>query len=672
MTDPRYASLFEPVPIGPKTAPNRFWCAPHSSGHGWQEANGSIAYRAMKAEGGWGTVIHAITEIAPDSDMGNHMIERLWDDADIPRHAAIAEAIQSHGALAGVELAHGGMRARNYHSGLPVPGPTERRILRPEVPMHSRPMDLADIRAFRTTHKAAARRAKQAGYDILYVYAAHDLSLLSHFLHPRYNDRSDEYGGSLENRMRLLREVLEDTLEIAAGRCAVVLRFSVAEPDRPDGLTADGEGRDVVEALAEMPDAWDVNLAGWPADSQTARFSDEGYQLPFTDFVKTVTSKPVIGVGRFTSADLMASVVTRERLDFIGGARAAIADPFLPKKIRDNRMEEIRECIGCNICVSMDSYGVPLRCTQNPTTAEEFRRNWHPENVTISTRKKSVLIIGSGPAGLECGLTLMRAGNAVTIADKSTEPGGRVAHEASLPGLSSWRRVLDYRLDPLQQSADISLFQNSQLTGRDLVDFGADHVVVATGARWRSDVGASGPVEFPPAARLLTPDAILAGAEVTGAVTVYDDDHFYMGSAIAEKLARSGCAVTYATPQAVVSYWTDHTLEQSRIEARLKALGVRLLVNTRLTSDGLKNVLNEHFDDAGETIVLVGARASDHALHEEAQGVVPADRLWLCGDALVPGAIHQAIHSGHRTARLILGDPLAGHTMRREVPQLLI
>ena len=334
MINDRYSVLFEPVKIGPVTAPNRFYAAPHATGHGWNQPHGAIALRAMKAEGGWGTVAVQMTEIAPDSDMANHPMERIWDDSDIPRHAAQVEAIKQHGSLAAIELAHGGMRARNITTATAAIGPMALPLLRPEVPVQARAMDLADIKAFRESHKAASVRAKQAGYDILYVYAAHDLSILNHFLSHRTNQRSDQYGGSFTNRLRLFREVLQDTLDIAAGEQAVAVRFSVAEPDRPDGITHDGEGRDVIEALAELPDLWDVNISGWSSDSATARFTEEGYQLPYTDFVKSITTKPVAGVGRFTSPDKMVSLIKNGRLDFIGAARPSIADPFLPHKIK--------------------------------------------------------------------------------------------------------------------------------------------------------------------------------------------------------------------------------------------------------------------------------------------------------------------------------------------------
>lgn len=655
-----YDILFEPVQIGPVTAPNRFYAVPHATGHGWHEPNGSIALRAMKAEGGWGTVINPMTEISPDADMGNHPLDRLWDDADIPRHVANVEAIKAYGALVGIELAHGGMRARNYHSGLPIKSPSGGHILRPEIPLFTRAMDKSDIVTFRDNHKAAARRAKQAGYDILYVYAAHDLSLLNHFLSPLNNQRTDEYGGRFENRLRLLREILEDTLEIAAGDCAVALRFSIDEPDKPNGIRHTEEGRDVIEALAELPDLWDINIAGWPADSQTARFADEGYQLPFMDFVTSITTKPVVGVGRFTTPDAMVSNIRKGRLDLIGGARPSIADPFLPTKIRNGAIDTIRECIGCNICVSMDAYGVPLRCTQNPTIAEEWRRAWHPEKIPSATVKKSYLIVGSGPAGLECAWTLLRAGHRVTIAEAKDVAGGRVTQESALPGLSSWARVRDYRTYQLGQSADANLYLSSPLSACDVAAFDADHVVIATGAAWDKGAGT------------FSVNDVLGGADISGPVTVYDEDHFYMASTIAEKLALGGAEVTFATPEPVIAGWTDMTLEHDKVIARLKSLNIPLHVSSVLRTNTLTHTLTDEVTPVVGSLLVVGHRAPKDELFNEVSALIGNDNATICGDALVPGTIHAAVHSGHRIARQLLGDPLSGQIVKREVPQILL
>ncbi|MFT5114145.1 MAG: dimethylamine/trimethylamine dehydrogenase, partial [Parasphingorhabdus sp.] len=258
-TNAPYDILFEPVTIGPVVAPNRFYAVPHATGHGHLQPNGAIELRAMKAEGGWGVIAAQMTEIGPGSDMANHPMDRIWDSRDLPIHQKQVEVIKNHGALAAIELAHGGLRARNLTTGMTVQSPTNLPVLRPDVPVQGRSMDRKDIAEFRALHKRAALAARDAGFDICYVYAAHDLSILSHFLSRRVNHRTDEYGGSLENRVRLLREVLQDTKEAVGDKCAVALRFSVAEPSEDMGLRHDGEGREVVQMLAELPDLWDVN-----------------------------------------------------------------------------------------------------------------------------------------------------------------------------------------------------------------------------------------------------------------------------------------------------------------------------------------------------------------------------------------------------------------------------
>jgi len=671
--DERYAILFEPVKIGPVTTPNRFYAVPHATGHGWSQPSGAIALRGMKAEGGWGTVAVQITEIGPDTDFANHPMERIWDNSDIPRHVAQVEAIKKHGSLAAIELGHGGMRARNITTGESVIGPSALPILRPEVPLQSRQMTLDDITAFRTRHKAAAQRAISAGYDIIYVYAAHDLSILSHFLSLQTNKRNDEYGGSFENRLRLLKEVLEDTLEVAEGKAAVALRFSVAEPGKSPGLRHDGEGRDVVEALAELPDLWDVNISGWPEDSKTARFSDEGFQLPFTDFVKLITTKPVVGVGRFTSPDTMVSLIKNKRLDLIGAARPSIADPFLPNKIREGRIEEIRECIGCNICVSMDAYGLPLRCTQNATISEEWRRDWHPEAPAISKGRKSHLVIGAGPAGLECATVLMKAGQHVTVVEKEGEAGGRTLREAKLPGLASWNRVHDHRLYLMSQSKDAELFLNSNLAIEEIAEFDADTITLATGAKWRADgVGSTSfePLDFSNMP-IFTPDDVMDGVaeiETMNDILVYDDDHFYMASVLAEKLAMEGKKITFATPLPMIATWTDFTLDQSRIIERLVELGVKLMPNVKLSSaHATANVLTgEVVEIEAKAIVFVGARIpSDNSLIT-LKTKLPDTVIKAAGDCLTPGIIQAAVLSGHTVARQILDPSLSAKDFKRE------
>ena len=662
MTTPsQYKALFAPLKIGPVTAPNRFFASPHSTGHGWTEPKGAIALRAMKAEGGWGTVAVGLTEISPSSDYANHPMERIWDEKDIPRHHLQVNEIKKHGSLSAIELGHGGMQSRNLTTGLPIIGPSNLSILRPEIPSQSKAMDLTDIKSFRNEHKAAVKRSLKAGYDIIYVYAAHGLSILSHFLSVNTNKRLDQYGGTFENRIRLLREVLEDTLEMANGTAAVALRFSIAEPDKPFGMSQDGEGRDVIEALAEHPDLWDINLSGWPKDSQTSRFADEGFQLEYTNFVKSITSKPVVGVGRFTSPDLMVSLIKNRQLDLIGGARPSIADPFLPSKIKNNQIENIRECIGCNVCVSMDAYGVPVKCTQNPTISEEWRKGWHPETPPISRKKETHLIIGSGPAGLECALTLANAGHEVTVAEAKDEPGGRIAQESKLPGLNTWRRVIDYRIFQLSQKKNAQIFLSSHMSINDITDFNSDTVTIATGATWRNDF--IGSTNFDPIEtnnyNILTPEDIILEKFKNSHKTkfiIYDDDHNYMASVIAEKLLNNDHDVTYVTPLPTVSTWTQYTLEQGAIIERLKSLGIKFALNYKINQNFkfVNTIDNKKLKLTSKNVVVVGGRIPNDRLFSDGQLFNTIQNVFLTGDCLVPGTMQAAVLSGHQTARKIL------------------
>jgi dimethylamine/trimethylamine dehydrogenase len=682
MSADRYAALFEPLRIGPVTAPNRFYQVPHCNGMGHRMPQALATMRAVKAEGGWGVVCTEEVEIHPSGDLSPYAEGRLWADADMPALARMAEGVHRHGALAGIQLVHNGIDAPNWTSRMAPLGPTSIGVIGGSgfEPMQSRAMDKADIRAFRRWHRDAALRARNAGFDIVYCYAGHGLTLPFHFLSRRFNDRSDEYGGALENRVRLLREIIEDTREAIGDRCAVALRLAVDELLGPSGIEAGGEGRDIVTMLAELPDLWDVNLSGWSNDSASSRFSDEGFQEPYVGFVKALTSKPVVGVGRYTSPDRMLSLVKRGVLDFIGAARPSIADPFLPAKIRDGRIEDIRECIGCNICVAADNRVVPIRCTQNPTMGEEWRRGWHPERIAPRGSDGQVLIVGAGPAGLEAARALGQRGYDVVLADARREPGGHVLDLARLPGLAAWRRVVDWRLTQLRRLPNVSLYPDNALSTDDVATLGAPYVLVATGARWRRDGrGRSHPFGIPgvDALPLFTPDDIFAGALPKGRVVLVDDDHYCIGSLLAERLVEAGCRVTLVTSAPLVAYWSQNTLEQVPIQRRLLQRGVAL--RTRSVVAGvaaggvtLADVVGDAREDVtADALLLVTDRAPQRALYDAllpSVGAGALQTLRLIGDADAPGLLAQAVFAGHLAARELDAPVADGLAFRVERP----
>ena len=679
--DPRYDILFEPIRLGPVTAKNRFFQVPHCNGMGFAMPEAHAAMRETKAEGGWAVVSTEECEIHPTSDVSPYVEARLWDDADIPALALMCDRVHAHGALAAVELAHNGASASNLFSREVGLAPSHQPQLAGHI-RQVRAMSLSDIAEFRRWHRDAALRAKRAGFDVVYVYAGHDLSLPMHFLQHRRNQRTDEYGGSLANRARLLRELIEDTKDAVGDRCAVALRFATEEFMGEEGIRADGEAREVVAMLAELPDLWDVNVSAWHYDSLPSRFSPEGAQEPFIDWVKKATTKPVIGVGRFTSPDTMASQLRRGVLDMIGAARPSIADPFLPKKIEEGRIDDIRECIGCNICVSGDLTHTPIRCTQNPTMGEEWRRGWHPERIAPKHAPEKVLVVGAGPAGLEAARALGQRGYEVHLAEARRELGGRVTREALLPGLGEWARVRDWRVGQIDRMANVSVYRESPMQADDVLGFGAERVVIATGCRWRRDgFGRSSGrgVEGFDRARIWTPDDLMDGDMPPGPVLLYDDDGYYLGSVLAEALRAAGREVIFVTPGESPATWTASTLEFPHIQKRLRELGVTILPARRVVAfDGASAVLEDIWSgrrqvQACASLLALTARLPDDALYRE---LAAREADWhgagirsvrCIGDALAPGAIVHAVHDGHRCARELDEAPAEGVPFRRNI-----
>ncbi len=679
--DPRYDILFEPVRIGPKVAKNRFYQVPHCNGFGHAFPHADAAFRGMKAEGGWAVVCTEQCTIHPTSDAGPYPETRLWSDDDIAPLALFCDKVHEHGALAGIELAHNGIGLANLHSKEPAIGPSPHVPLYDHQPYMARAMDLDDIKAFRRWQAEAAKRALKAGFDIVYVYAAHDIAVPQHFLSRLRNHRSDEYGGSLKNRVRLLREMIEDTKAAVGDGAAVACRFAVEENMGPNGITYDGEGREAVAMLAELPDLWDVNVSNWDYDSNTARFAPEGAQEKFIAFVKKVTSKPVVGVGRYTSPDSMITAINSGIMDFIGAARPSIADPFLPRKIEEGRFDDIRECIGCNMCAASQMVQSPIRCTQNPTSGEEWRRGWHPERIAKKGSDAGVLVVGAGPAGLEAARALGQRGYDVHLVEAGNEIGGRALKESRLPGLATWSRVASYREIQIGKMKNVEVHTGSKLSAEEVLSYGAEIVVVATGAQWRKDGVAlynDFPIEGSEGANVFTPDDVMAGKKIEGPVLVFDDDHFYMGGVIAEKLRKDGHAVTLATPVGDISKWTYRTLDIHHIHHHLLEIGVELVVHKNLGAVRTAGAdLVCPFTGRRETrkvksVVMVTSRLPNDALYKELKAdparLMKAGirTLKAIGDCFAPATIQAAVFSGHKFARELDAGPLPEVAFKRE------
>ena len=681
-----YARLFEPVQIGPVVTKNRFYQVPHCCGMGHVRPRAHAAMRGVKAKGGWGVVSTEEAEIHPSSDLAPYAEQRIWDKKDIPALQLMTEAVHEHGALAAIELTHSGHNSTNLFSRIPAMSPNAQAV-NFLYPKQARRMNKKDISDFRAWHRQAALNAKAAGFDIVYVYAGHGMSVAQQFILPDMNNRSDEYGGSLENRLRLTRELLEETRDAIGDSCGIAFRFAVDELKGKDGMQFQEEGRAVVEMLAEYPDLWDVNVSDWSNDSQTSRFQpEEAYQMPYVEFVKSITTKPVVGVGRLTSPDLMIKLVEGGALDLIGAARPSIADPYLPNKIKEQKTDQIKECIGCNICVSSDNFTVPIRCTQNPTMGEEWRRGWDPEYIKPKITDQRALVVGSGPSGLECTVQLARRGYQVILAESENELGGRVLFESSLRGLSAWKRVVDNRVHEILQKSNIEVYKESRLKAEHIDELGINNIFLATGSSWRKDgIGRSRrkPIPGLETITVYSPEeAVQNYKDIKGPIVIYDDEQGYLAGVVADHLIAKNIEVVFVTPASVVSPWTDSTLEQKRVQAGLISSGVKIMCNQSISKIENSTAQLECAYTGSitelpcETIVMVTERISDTTLYDSLvqnnQEGKTQYNVQIIGDAEAPGLIADAVYLGHLAAQNFEADEadIQKGMFMREMPSL--
>ncbi|HLB07409.1 MAG TPA: FAD-dependent oxidoreductase, partial [Alphaproteobacteria bacterium] len=490
--DPKYDPLFEPIRIGPKTMKNRFYQTPQCNGAGSDYPGAQAAHRAMKAEGGWGALCTEACTIHPESDYAPYVLARLWDEGDVINLRHMCDSLHKHGALSGVELTYAGPHAPNWSSRAvprgagPYPSDAEQLVYAVEA-------EEEDIEDLLRIHVEAAKRAEQAGFDIVYFYASHSFLSLQ-FLIDFYNKRTDRYGGSFENRLRYSLGILEATKKAVGASCALALRFSIDMLQGPGFVEAQDLGIKVMERIERegLVDLWDLNLGTygeWGEDLATSRFQKSNHHLGYVRHVKKAIKTPVLSVGHLTSPDEMVDILNKGYYDIIGATRASIADPFLPRKIDEGRLDDIRECIACNMCVARWEMKLPnIVCTQNATTMEEYRRGWHPEKFTKTKTPCSVLVVGGGPAGMECAHVLGMRGYDVHLREAESELGGHMRDVQRFPGLSEWGRVIGYRQIQLGKLKNVEVHTGTgALDAPGVLKYGADKIVLATGFHWATD-----------------------------------------------------------------------------------------------------------------------------------------------------------------------------------------
>lgn len=678
--DPRHDILFTPIQVGPRLFKNRFYQVPHCGPGGTTTPLTQATHRSVKAEGGWGVVCTEEVNVSLDSDQAPLYMGTLWDKDDMARLSLMTDSVHRHGSLAGVELSHGGVRAWNRTSKLPPigpsAGPAAGAISGSAIGVTARAMDLDDIRRVKNDYALAARRAVEIGFDVIYVYGSAGY-LPAQFLSPMLNKRTDDYGGSEEKRARFFLEVIEAVRKAVDGRAVVAVRISVDRRIEKPYPVVMGEGAHFIKAADDLVDLWDINdnstewalrMAG--IDSANSRFWKEGYLVEWSKPIRDFTKKPIVGVARLTNPDAMAEVIRTGVWDLIGAARPSIADPYLPRKIEEGRYDDIRECTGSNLCIAAIRGNGTSSCVQNATAMEEYRRGWHPEKFEpAKNAEQDVLVVGAGAAGMECAIVLGKRGlRRVHVVEAEKEVGGHLRWATTLPGMGEWNRITNWRRIQLEKLDNVELITGKKLTVDEILDYGAETVVIATGAHWTTQ-GLDEDQNVIPGAdaslpNVITPEQLmLEGKTPTGPnVLVYDCEGYYNGVSMAERLNGQGFTVTIASPFGAIAPMMSNTKEKVLMSRKLQDLGIKSLPDYKLKAvkEGSVTFQSGYADEeemAFDSVILIDQRVPNDDLYTElkkdpdrlAQAGINA--VYRIGDCVAPRLIIDSIFDGHRLGR---------------------
>ncbi|PYN05903.1 MAG: N-methylproline demethylase [Candidatus Rokuibacteriota bacterium] len=647
-----FARLFSPIRIGHAEAKNRIVSTPHGAAFG-EKGNITeryIRYHEEKARGGCGVVMmFGSSSIHPTSinDWGE---VNNWDDSVIPQFRAMSEAIHRHGALCLSQISHRGRRGHSWYSGTPLWAPSDTREERHREWPHV--MTKTEIREVIDAWAAAAVRLKKGGYDgaDIPLYGGH---LLENFISPLANTRTDEYGGSLDNRLRLPTEVLR-ALREAVGRDFIIgLRHS------GDHFVEGGLTREELLEIARRLDALGIADYWMVSGSNTETLRFEAAVTPshyhprgvFNDLAaltKTVVRVPVIVAGRIVTAEQAEAALAAGVCDLVGMTRALIADPEMPTKVRAGRLDDVRVCVGAaEGCIGRLRQGKAITCIQNPAIGREAElMQIHP-----AAKRRRVVVVGGGVAGLEAARVAALRGHQTILLEAGAAVGGQVLAVARAPRREEYASIVTW-LAGQAKKAGVEVRLNTPASAADVLALKPDAVVLATGASQR--------VPDIPGVKLAhvasTVDVLLGRVAPGRRVVVVDEEGYFAAPTTADFLADRRAQVTIVSRYFMVGEDIDEGT-RSDLYARLFARGVTLTPMTRAVEIVPQGVRTRHTFSSAETVVeadsvvlAFGGKAHD-PLSRELEGRV-AD-LKVIGDAYSPRRVHDAILDGTRVARAL-------------------
>ncbi|MBT6138021.1 MAG: FAD-dependent oxidoreductase [Rhodospirillaceae bacterium] len=661
-----YPNLLGPTTLGGRPVKNRVWMTAHATmlvkDHLFTDEH--VNYYVERAKGGVGVItmeamaVHRSTQ--PYRGKVFAFEERL-----VPEYQKIAAAVQAEGTLLMAQPWHRGRQTNSITSSMPVwaPSAVPCGVYR-EIP---HVMTAADIDEIIEGYRISARLAAQGNLDGVEVHGMGHGYLLNQFLSPATNHRNDGFGGSLANRLRIIHEILDATRDEVGKDCIVGVRINSDDghegglgPDEWADIARELEATGHLDYISATHGTYINRMLIYPTSPQ-----EHGFQLAATRKIKEAVSIPVVGVGRILHPSEAEGYLEQGDCDFIGMARALIADPMWVKKAESRRADKIRPCVGANWCMSALAAQVPLACIHNPAAGAELTLGSDTLQSAATARK--VAVVGGGPAGMRTALTATRRGHAVTVFERSKTLGGQIgwwtkASSASeIAGISTW---LEDRL----VESDAKILRNTEATVETLTEGGFDAVILATGGTalrhgWSplhpEMWGPGTPVDGTDQDHVLTYQQVLADeASVGDNVLIIDTLGGRQAAVTAEYLAERGHAVEFVTQLGQPSPDLAASRDWGKVHGRLRRLGVRFTVDTELvgiegSTVSLYDLYTSELQDRTgiDTVVLVvGANAEDGLLAPlQERGI----EVHIIGDALAPRRVNDAIREGELIARQI-------------------
>ena len=645
--------LFAPLPLGRQTAPNRFVFAAHQTNFATHNrfTERHAAYYEARAAGGVGLIVLEGSVVHP-SDWPYEYAVFGYDAAVVDGYRRVADAIHRHGALALAHLTHSGMQGSSHYSQLPLWAPSPV----PEVNSRELPqaMDPEDIAAVIDGFRQAARYAGEGGLDGVEINAGQD-SLIRQFLSPLTNQRADEYGGSLENRLRFARQAIKSVRD-ELGRAAIVgLRLSGDEYAPWAGIKPE-DAADIARHLADdgLLDFISVTSGSIYTGHVTrpGLYQPPGFAVPLAAGIKAAVALPVFAQGSIVDPAMAAQVLADGKADAVEMTRALIADPELPIKLRQGRTDDIRPCLLANQDNIIGLVQNPrLGCANNPAAGYELEAEFAP--LKPARVRNRVFVVGGGPAGLEAARVAALRGHSVTLYEREARLGGAIRLAAAAPGRERLALAVDW-LERQVRKLDIEIHIGVEVTAEQIGQDPPDAVIVAVGGRPSRQAG----VDFHPTAPVVDPRQVMLDKTPTqpGRAVVLDTLGDPVGMGVSEWLAERGWQVEVVTRDMFVGQRLTASLELTAWNQRAAARGIVFhpQFDTRtVTARGVIGV--DPFDGRElriedlDLVVDVSPETPDESLYFalKQSGL----RVLRAGDCVAPRYLSHAILEGYRAGR---------------------